>query len=226
MMAKTPLAGPGEHDRPRWLPWSVFPFQIRLTDIDEKRVCYIDEGSGPALLLVSAGQWSFMFRDVILPARAVPLLDSGLPRQRAVTGCPLSRPQHPGEWAHRCPRPAGHHNDGPRCRRAAWLPDRRQAAAMIPGAGDQQHLRLTAGRLPVGAMGAEGGGQHAVRRYGWQNRFQQIFPDATVAGIDDGHHFPFNDDPDAYSAAISAWWAEKVTAAGGKFTTSSQESIR
>jgi hypothetical protein len=28
--------------------------------------------------------------------------------------------------------------------------------------------------------------------------------------------FPFNDDPDAYAAAISAWWAEKVAAAGSK----------
>jgi pimeloyl-ACP methyl ester carboxylesterase len=52
--------------------------------------------------------------------------------------------------------------------------------------------------------------------YGWQNRFQQIFPHATAAGINDGHHFPFSDDPDGYSAAISAWWAEKVDAAGSK----------
>jgi pimeloyl-ACP methyl ester carboxylesterase len=51
--------------------------------------------------------------------------------------------------------------------------------------------------------------------YGWQSRFAQIFPRATAAGIADGHHFPFNDDPDAYAAAISAWWAEKVAAADG-----------
>lgn len=38
-------------------------------------------------------------------------------------------------------------------------------------------------------------------RYGWQDRFQQIFPRATAAGIPDGRHFPFNDDPDAYAAA-------------------------
>jgi hypothetical protein len=48
--------------------------------------------------------------------------------------------------------------------------------------------------------------------YGWQSRFQQIFPGATAAGIDDGHHFPFSDDPDAYSAAIGTWWADKVAA--------------
>ena len=62
--------------------------------------------------------------------------------------------------------------------------------------------------------------------YGWQDRFQQIFPHATAAGITDGHHFPFNDDPDAYTAAISAWWAEKVAATAGNSTHSSQEPIR
>jgi haloalkane dehalogenase len=51
--------------------------------------------------------------------------------------------------------------------------------------------------------------------YGWQNRFQQIFPHATAAGIDDGHHFPFNDDPDSYAAAISAWWSRKVATTAG-----------
>jgi haloalkane dehalogenase len=51
--------------------------------------------------------------------------------------------------------------------------------------------------------------------YGWQNRFQQIFPHATAAGIDDGHHFPFNDDPDSYATAISAWWSRKVAATAG-----------
>jgi pimeloyl-ACP methyl ester carboxylesterase len=52
--------------------------------------------------------------------------------------------------------------------------------------------------------------------YGWQDRFGQIFPHATAAGIPDGHHFPFNDDPDGSAAAISAWWAEKVATAPGK----------
>jgi haloalkane dehalogenase len=59
----------GEGDRPRWLPWSAFPFQSRFAEIAGQRVHYIDEGSGPALLFVSAGQWSFMFRDVIVRLR-------------------------------------------------------------------------------------------------------------------------------------------------------------
>jgi haloalkane dehalogenase len=43
--------------------------------------------------------------------------------------------------------------------------------------------------------------------YRWQDRFQQIFPGAMAVRIADGHHFPFNDDPDRYTAAISTWWA-------------------
>src|SRR6516162_7299450 len=68
-MAKLTLTGTGEPARPPWLPQSVFPFQLRLASIDGKQIHYVDEGSGPALLLVSAGQWSFMFRDVIVRLR-------------------------------------------------------------------------------------------------------------------------------------------------------------
>src|SRR5215468_11941749 len=55
--------------RPDWLTWSAFPLQSRFADIDGRRIHYLDEGSGPALLFVSAGQWSFMFRDVIMRLR-------------------------------------------------------------------------------------------------------------------------------------------------------------
>ncbi len=68
-MAETMPTRSGEGDRPGWLPWSAFPFQSRFAEFAGKRVHYIDEGSGPALLFVSAGQWSFMFRDVIVRLR-------------------------------------------------------------------------------------------------------------------------------------------------------------
>jgi len=45
-----------------------------------------------------------------------------------------------------------------------------------------------------------------------------------AAGIADGHHFPFNDDPDAYSTAFGAWWAEKVATSGK--SADSKESVR
>ena len=61
--------GATESQRPDWLPRSAFPFQSRFVIVDGKTIHYVDEGSGPALLLVSAGQWAFMFRDVILRLR-------------------------------------------------------------------------------------------------------------------------------------------------------------
>jgi hypothetical protein len=55
-MAKPIPGNPGERDRPRWLPRSAFPVLIRFADIEGRWIHYLDEGSGPALLLVSAGQ--------------------------------------------------------------------------------------------------------------------------------------------------------------------------
>jgi len=49
--------------------YNSFPFLIQFADIEGKPIHYVDEGSGPALLLVSAGQWSFMFRDMIVRLR-------------------------------------------------------------------------------------------------------------------------------------------------------------
>src|SRR2546428_10393886 len=56
-------------ERPTWLPQPAFPFHSRFVGIEAKQVHYIDEGAGPALLFVSAGQWSFIFRDVSLRSR-------------------------------------------------------------------------------------------------------------------------------------------------------------
>jgi hypothetical protein len=56
--------------RPSWLTPAAFPFESHFVDVDGTKIHYIDEGSGPALLFVSAGFWSFMFRDVILRLRS------------------------------------------------------------------------------------------------------------------------------------------------------------
>ena len=37
-MAETTPARSGEGDRPRWLPWSAFPFQSRFAEIAGSRV--------------------------------------------------------------------------------------------------------------------------------------------------------------------------------------------
>src|SRR5256712_5627211 len=60
---------PPLRERPAWLPQPAFPFHSRFVGIEAKQVHCSDEGAGPALLFVSAGQWSFMFRDVILRLR-------------------------------------------------------------------------------------------------------------------------------------------------------------
>ena len=75
-------------------------------------------------------------------------------------------------------------------------------------AGVERSLPTTLAGLPVlTVFGARND------PYGWQDRFQQIFPGATAVRIAGGRHFPFNDDPDGYSAAICEWWTAKVTKA-------------
>jgi len=277
----------------------VFPFQSRFADIGGKRIHYVDEGSGPALLLVSAGQWSFMFRDVILRLRGqfrcltpdfpgcglspeVPGHDHSVQANAQVlegfiealdlqditmavhdAGGPLGfliAPRHPQRsralvisntfgW------PLA---DYPAVRRTLKIiasplfgavNDLTNAIALVTASsyGVGRHMsradrrsflgpwrsgssrratqQILAGVLHIDPVMAEVERSLKTRlaglpvltlfgrkndRYGWQARFQEIFPHATAAGIDDGHHFPFCDDPDAYSAAICTWWAEKV----------------
>ena len=296
----TPQPQAAQPDRPAWLPWPVFPFTTRFAGIGGKQIHYIDEGSGPALLFVSAGQWAFMFRDVILRLRG---------QFRCLTldfpGCGLS-PDPPGH-DHSVPANAQilagfidaldlqditmvvHDVGGPlgflvatrrpdrfrglvisntfgwplagypavrrtlkvianplfgalnhrtnvvalftassygvgrkmsKADRLAFLGpwrsvgSRRATQQILAGvlridpvmADVEQSLQASFAGLPVLTLFGR-----KNDRYGWQDRFRRIFPRAAAAGIADGRHFPFNDDPDAYSAAISAWWAEKVT---------------
>jgi len=302
-MANTAPSSGREPGRPRWLPRSAFPFQSRFADVDGKRIHYIDEGSGPALLLISAGQWSFMFRDVILRLRGqfrcvtldfpgsglspdalghdhsvranaqilegfidalglqditMAVHDAGGPagflvvmrrpeRFRALvisntfgwplTGYPAVRRMLRLVGS----RPFGivnsltnvvarftassygvGRNMGKADRRVFLGPWRSSSSRRAT-------LRVLAGLLPIDPVMAEV--ERSLRTtladlpvltlfgrrndpYGWQARFQQVFPQATAAGIADGHHFPFNDDPDTYSTAICAWWADTVAAPG------------
>jgi len=56
-------------ERPDWLPYGQYPFEDRFIEIGGHRIHYVDEGAGPALLLVNAGMWSFVFRDLIVRLR-------------------------------------------------------------------------------------------------------------------------------------------------------------
>jgi len=51
--------------RPGWLPREVWPYKIRTAHFDDKPVSYTDEGSGPALLLVHDGMWSYVWGQLI-----------------------------------------------------------------------------------------------------------------------------------------------------------------
>ena len=289
-------------DRPRWLPWSAFPFQCRFIEIDGQPIHYIDEGSGPALLFVSAGQWSFMFRDVIAHLRG---------RFRCLTldfpgsGLSPAAPGHDHSIRANAALLTGfidsldlqditlavHDVGGPVGFLAAvGQPDRIRALVITNTFGwslagypaVRRMLKLVGGR-PFGALNSltnvvarftatsYGVGRQlsradrrsfrgpwrsrASRRatlqvlagvlridplmaeverslradlsglpvltlfgrkndpYGWQARFGQIFPSATAVGLPGGHHFPFNDDPQAYAGAICTWWDRQVAPA-------------
>ncbi len=59
---------PGSSDisRPAWFPEDLFPFESHAVELDGCRVHYIDEGTGPVLLLLHGNPtWSFLYRDIV-----------------------------------------------------------------------------------------------------------------------------------------------------------------
>lgn len=53
-------------ERPAWVDDELFPFKSRFVEVDGNVVHYVDEGSGPTLLLLHGNPvWSFVYRDVI-----------------------------------------------------------------------------------------------------------------------------------------------------------------
>jgi haloalkane dehalogenase len=56
--------------RPVWVDYKLFPFESRFVELDGNVVHYVDEGSGPILLLLHGNPvWSFVYRDVIAELR-------------------------------------------------------------------------------------------------------------------------------------------------------------
>jgi len=52
--------------RPAWVPQELYPFASQFADAGGARVHYVDEGTGPPLLLLHGNPtWSFLYRDVI-----------------------------------------------------------------------------------------------------------------------------------------------------------------
>ncbi len=56
--------------RPAWVDDELLPFESRFVTIDGHTIHYVDEGSGPTLLLLHGNPtWSFVYRDVIRALR-------------------------------------------------------------------------------------------------------------------------------------------------------------
>lgn len=56
--------------RPGWVPQHLYPFTSHYLDVEGARVHYVDEGSGPPLLLLHGNPtWSFLYRDIITGLR-------------------------------------------------------------------------------------------------------------------------------------------------------------
>lgn len=51
--------------RPAWLPETVWPFPTSSLNVDGVNVAVTDVGSGPTVLFVHTGFWSFVWRDVV-----------------------------------------------------------------------------------------------------------------------------------------------------------------
>lgn len=51
--------------RPQWLPESAWPYKTSVLVVDGVDIAFTDVGTGPVLLFVHTGFWSFIWRDVI-----------------------------------------------------------------------------------------------------------------------------------------------------------------
>jgi haloalkane dehalogenase len=57
-------------ERPGWVPDELYPFRSHYADVAGARVHYVDEGSGPPLLLLHGNPtWSFLYRDIVAGLR-------------------------------------------------------------------------------------------------------------------------------------------------------------
>jgi haloalkane dehalogenase len=60
------VSEPEAAGRPDWLSAELYPFESHYADLDGARVHYVDEGSGPPLLLLHGNPtWSFLYREIV-----------------------------------------------------------------------------------------------------------------------------------------------------------------
>lgn len=70
MPQETNTTGTTDLERPTWLTNDVWPFAVRTYHHGGRRIHYVDEGDGPPVVLVHAGFWSFIWRDLIVELRS------------------------------------------------------------------------------------------------------------------------------------------------------------
>jgi haloalkane dehalogenase len=55
-----------DDDRPDWIPAELYPFESHRKEIEGASVHYVDEGSGPPLLMLHGNPtWSFLYRELV-----------------------------------------------------------------------------------------------------------------------------------------------------------------
>ena len=91
----------GEALQPSWLDRGLFPFTSRFLDVDGNTVHYIDEGSGPVLLLLHGNPtWSFLYRYIVQKLsphfRCIALDYPGFGLSRAKSGYTFRPREHSG----------------------------------------------------------------------------------------------------------------------------------
>ena len=63
-------SGAVRRERPAWVPDELYPFQSHYADLAAARVHYVDEGTGPPLLLLHGNPtWSFLYREIVAGLR-------------------------------------------------------------------------------------------------------------------------------------------------------------
>lgn len=61
---------PNRGHRPHWVDDELFPYTSRFVEADGHSIHYVDEGTGPTLLLYHGNPtWSFLYRDLIAGLR-------------------------------------------------------------------------------------------------------------------------------------------------------------
>jgi haloalkane dehalogenase len=85
--------------RPPWVSDELYPFASHYADIEGARLHYVDEGSGPPLLLMHGNPtWSFLYRDLIRGLcdryRCIAVDYPGFGLSRAATGYGYTPAEH------------------------------------------------------------------------------------------------------------------------------------